>query len=188
MDEELKSALKDGEEILWQGKPESFVTLDKTNKKSFVIKAVITAVICVGLIIAYGAATIPQDNFKLVLPLVVAGFGILIASSAFLDARRLRKMRYFITDERLLWISDSTRSIPYESIKEYLFSRDEDDHTSLLIGVDAVKKKSSRWRALGASSVFMNETTGICEQAVFYAIPKAERFKKIFEEQLHKKG
>ena len=82
----------------------------------------------------------------------------------------------------------STNQKNYESIKEYLFSRDEDDHTSLLIGVDAVKKKSSRWRALGASSVFMNETTGICEQAVFYAIPKAERFKKIFEEQLHKKG
>ena len=130
MDEELKSALKDGEKILWQGKPESFVTLDKTNKKSFVIKAVITAVICVGLIIAYGAATIPQDNFKPVLPLVVAGFGILIASSAFLDARRLRKIDgtihlYRLQHKKKLFfhgkspsIGHNTRSIPITLIFE----------------------------------------------------------------------
>ena len=188
MEEELKSALNDGEKILWQGKPENFVTLDKTNKKPFIIKAVITAVICVGLIIAYCLATIPLENFKPVLPLVIAAFGILIASGPFLDARRLKKTRYFITDQRLLWISDSVKSVPYGSIKEYLFSRDEDDHTSLLIGVDAVKKKSARWRTLASSSVYMNETTGVCEQAVFYALPNAERFKRIFEEQLHKMG
>ena len=188
MDEELKSALDDGEKILWQGKPENFVTLDKTNKKAFIIKAVITAVICLGLIIAYCIATIPTDSCKPGLIVVIAFFGILIASGVFLDARRIRKQRYFITDKRLFWMSDSVRSVPYETIKEYLFSRDEDDHTTLLIGVDAVKKKSSRWRALAASSVFMNDQTGVCEQAVFYAIPNPDRFKKIFEEQLRKKA
>ena len=188
MDEELRSALNDGEKILWQGKPEKFVTLDKTNKKAFATKAVITAVICIGLIIAYGVATIPQGMFKPVLPLVVAAFGLLIAVSVFLDARRVRKMQYFITDQRLLWMTDSITGVPYEAIKEYLFSRDDDDHTSLLIGAEAVKKKSSRWRTLAASPVSINDTTGICEQAVFYALPHAERAKKIFEEQLHKKG
>ena len=163
MDEELRSALHEGESVLWKGNPESFVTLDKTNKKPFLIKACITALVCIALIVAYSVAVIPSGNFKPVLPLVIAGFGVLIASGTFLDARRLRKLRYFITDQRFILISDSTRSVPLEAIEEYLFSRDEDNHTSLLIGVDAVKKKCSKWRTLAASSVFMNETTGICE-------------------------
>ena len=188
MDEELKSALEEGEKILWEGSPEDFVTLDKTNKKPFIIKAALTALICIALIVTYSAATIPDNNFKPALAIVIAAFGVLIASSTFLDARKIRKQKYCITDKKLIWINDSTKKIPYESIKEYLFSTDEDDHTTLLIGVDAVKRKSSKWRSLAASSVYMNEETGVCEQAVFYAIPKADSFKKIFEDQLQKKA
>ena len=33
MDDELKSALEEGEKVLWEGKPENFITLDNTNKK-----------------------------------------------------------------------------------------------------------------------------------------------------------
>lgn len=186
MDEELKSALHEGENILWHGKPESFITLDKTNKPPFVIKSVITAVVCLALIIGYAVLTIPTDNFKPLLPVIIAGFGVLIASSTFLDAKKIRKQQYYITDERLIWINDNIKSIPYNTIREYLFSKDEDNHTSLLVGAEAVKKKSSKWRMMASSSVFMNENTGICEQAVFYAIPGADRFKKIFEEQLQK--
>ena len=186
MDEELKNTLQEGEKVLWEGKPENFITLDNTNKKPFIIKVVITAVVCIALIVAYCAATIPLDNFKPALPIVIAAFGILIASGTFLDARKLRRQRYYITDRRLIWISDSTRSVPYETIQEYLFSRDEDDHMTLLVGVNAVKKKSHKWRSMAAGSVFMNDDTGVCEQAVFYAIPRAEQFKKIFEEQLQK--
>ena len=188
MDEELKSALEEGETVLWQGSPEDFVTLDKTNKKPYIIRVVIPALVCIALIVTYGAATIPDNNFKPALAAVIAAFGVLIASSTFLDARKIRKQKYCITDKKLIWINDSTKKIPFETIKEYLFSTDEDDHTTLLIGADAVKRKSSKWRSLAASSVYMNEETGTCDQAVFYAIPKAERFKIIFEDQLQKKA
>ena len=182
MDEELKDALEQDEKLLWEGRPESFVTLDKTNKQAFTTKAIITVLVCIALILSYYAATAANDNFKIGVAAVIAGFGMLIICSTFLDARKLRKQKYGITDRRLLWMSDVVRSVPYSSIKQYRFGTDEDGHTSLLIGAEAIKKKSTKWRTMGASSVFMNDA-GECEQAVFYAISDPDRFKKIFEEQ-----
>ncbi len=184
MDDSLKEALKAEEKVLWQGSPEPFVTLDKTNKMPFIVKAVITVAVCLGMIIPYCVYGAEAGNMKIGLPLVIAGIGILVIISNFLDARKLRKEQILLTDSRILWKSDSVREVPYSSIKEYLFSMDEDGHTTLLIGVDAVKKKSRKWRTMASSTVFMNTDTGVCEQAVIYAIPQPDEFKKIFEAQL----
>ncbi|MBR1707245.1 MAG: hypothetical protein IJ719_00250 [Clostridia bacterium] len=184
MDDQLQSFLEKDETIILKSQPEPFETLDQTHKTGFYIKAVVTTVICIALIIGYCSATLGSGNFKIALPIVIAGIGIVVILSTFMDARKIRKQKFYITNQRLIWENDGLKGIPYKTIDQYKFDTDADHHTSLLIGVDAVHKRSSKWRTLGASSVFNNMDTGICEQAVFYAISNPSEFKAAFEKQM----
>jgi len=184
MNEELKNILDEGETVLHQSVPESFETLDRTNKGHFTIKTVLAVGICGAMIIAYIIGTAATASFKPVLVIVLAFIAVMVCLSTFLDARKIRRQRFFITDRRLIWYNDSMRSIPYPSITQYKIARDEDGHTSLLIGENAVKSKSRKWRFMATSPVFMNQETGICEQAVFYAISDPEKFMTVFEDQI----
>ena len=188
MDEDLKNALEEGETILFKGKPEPFQTLDKISKPPFVITTVLTVLICTALCVSYAVNTIPSGTFKILLPIVVAAIGILIISSVFRDARRIRNQQYVITNKRLIRKGEDVCSLPYSAVTQYVFKEDEEGHTSLLIGPDGIKAKSKNWRKLGASSLSVNTENGKCEQAVFYGIPQPEEFRKIFVEQVLKNG
>ena len=51
MEEQLREHLMDGERLLWSGSPESFETLDKTNKTSIIVGFVIKALITLGILL-----------------------------------------------------------------------------------------------------------------------------------------
>ena len=180
MDEELKAALEEGEKILFKGKPEAFETLDKTHKQPFLIRTVLTVLICIALIVSYAVNTIPANNFKIVLPIILAAIAILVITSDFRDAKRIRNFQYVITNKRLLRKGDEITRLPYSAITQYLFKMDDDGHTTLLIGPGGIKIKSRKWRSLGGSPFSISSENGKCEQAVFYAIPQPDEFRKIF--------
>ena len=182
MDENLKSTLEKDERILFKGKPESFETLDKTNKQPFMITTVLTVLVCLALILTYTVNTLAIENFKILVPLIIAAVGALIISSTFRDTRKIKKLEYVITNKRLMRLGDEISSMPFQAIKQYIFNQDEEGHTSLLIGEDAIMKKSSKWRSAAVSSFSKDPNTGECEHAVFYAIP--ERFRNVFTEQI----
>ena len=184
MDDTLKSALEKGEKILFKGKSESFETLDKTNKQPFMITTVLTVLICLALILTYTVNTLAIENFKILVPVVIAAVGALIISSVFRDSRKIRKLEYVITNKRLMRLGEDIVSIPFPAIKQYIFKMDEEGHTSLLIGEDAITKKSSKWRSAGVSSFSKDPNTGECEHAVFYAVP--DQFRKVFEAHMQK--
>lgn len=186
MDEELKRHLEEGESVLWNGAPEKFETLDKTYKPAFIRKACICAAVAVVLSAAYLFAVKGTGNFKIGVEAIIVAACLLAALSGFTDAKKIRAQEYCITDSKLLWKSENIHSIPFSSIKDYSFVQDDDGHTSLLIGEETVKAKKSKWRVLAASPAIIDENTGICERAVFYAIPDAAKFKKIFESALKK--
>ncbi|MBQ6365942.1 MAG: hypothetical protein IJI61_05945 [Oscillospiraceae bacterium] len=183
MGDSITEILHTDEQVLWQGTPEAFSLLDKTNKKSILIRVIVTAAVCIAAVIAYYSSMRSTSEFKIGIPIGILLLGVLVMATPLMDARRIRRQTFVITSERLLWKSESIREIPFSAIKEYLFSMDEDGHTTLLVGRDAVRKKSRKWRTMGAGTVFTDDE-GICEQAVFYAIPEPEKFKKIFEEQM----
>lgn len=186
MDEELKKQLEEGESVLWNGAPEKFETMDKTYKPVIVRKGIICAAIAVVITAAYLLAVKGTGNFKLGVEAIVLAACVLAAVSGFSDARKIRKQEYCITDKRLLWKSENVHSIPFSAIKDYRFEKDDDGHTTLLIGEETIKAKKSKWRVSAASPLIINEDSGICERAVFYAIPNAAQFKKIFEQELKK--
>ena len=53
MEEQLREYLMEGEQLLWTGRPESFETLDKTNKTSIIVGLVIKAIITLGILLLF---------------------------------------------------------------------------------------------------------------------------------------
>ena len=180
MDEELKNELKDGEKILYIGNAEPFQTLDRTNRNPFVVRTVLTVLISIALMISYTIEAMKINNFKILVPVIIAAIAYLVIASAFRDAKNIRKQKYVITDKRLIRKGDGTSGIPFSAIGQYLFKMDEDGHTSLLIGEDGIKTSSRNWRKWGASTLSVSEK-GKCDQAVFYAIEQPDEFRKVFE-------
>ena len=96
-----------------------------------------------------------------------------------LDASKIRKRAlYAITDKRLLILTDSAKSVEYSAISAAKLDRDEDGHTSLLCGEDAIKAKPWKRRAAMLSGAITDDNTGMCERFVMYALPDADKVKE----------
>ena len=144
---ELERALKEGEHLLWTGKPESYKILDKTNKPAFLRRCLIWAIICFGLEIMYVRIMLASGTG--IKWGVMAVFFVVCASipGLFLfRSRQIRKFVYAATDRRLLIVSDQVREMAYERIPECALKIDKDGHTTVLCGKKAIAAKPGRWR------------------------------------------
>lgn len=175
------------ERALWSGKVEPFETLDATHKKKFLIKTVLLAVISIVLIVAYIAIAL-SNLADLKIPVVVLLMLIAMAPTVnfFLDAARLKKkVRYVITDKRLIVIRDFMYEVEFEKIKEAEMRSDEDGHTSLLCGEYGRKLKNNQIRNRTVIGVAIcDEDSGICKQFCMYALPEPEKVKQILKKYI----
>ena len=156
MEDIIKEALREEETVLWQSKPEAFETLDKTNKKRFWV----TLCICTVVFIAIMALSLFNGKTE-VKPSVVVILFVLCAFAPLrriLDANQIRKLRYVVTNQRMLVVSGDVKGVALERVKQAVLRTDADGHLSLLAGAEGVKKRQSYWRDLaligqpGASS------------------------------------
>ena len=185
MEKSLKDELRIGENVLWSAQPETFETLDVTHKKAFITKTVLVCGIAVLLSIIYVVFALNKGipvKYALV-ALLIAG-AVIASLNSLSDGKKLRKCTYVITDQRLLTVGYQVRSVEYSSIKEAVFKADDDGHMSLLCGKKAIASKPQLWRMFALSSAHMEEATGLCELFVFYAVPDAERVKKILKDYI----
>ena len=186
MEELLKESLREDEKLLWSGRPEAFETLDKTHKSPFIRRGIITAVVTIALCVAYVILVRAKEApVKPAVLVIVAACGIFIILRGLLDASKIRKRTsYAITDKRLLILTDSAKSVEYSAISAAKLDRDEDGHTSLLCGEDAIKARPWKRRAAVLSGAITNENTGMCERFVLYALPDADKIKEILKPYL----
>lgn len=146
MDELIKERMTEGETILWQGGPEPFETLDRTNKKRFWITNLICLVTAVALLVLY--MTNVKDDPK------PAAFAIIVLLCAFAPLRRLldasaaRKLHYVVTDRRLMIVTNEAKFVLLSRIPACALRTDADGHLSFLAGAAALKAKPSHWRDL----------------------------------------
>lgn len=186
MEELLKESLREDEKLLWSGRPEAFETLDKTHKSPFIRRGIITAVVTVALCVAYVILVRAKEApVKPAVLIIVVACGVFIIVRGLLDASKIRKRTsYAITDKRLIILTDSAKSVEYSAISAAKLDRDEDGHTSLLCGEDAIKARPWKRRAAVLSGAITNENTGMCERFVMYALPDAEKIKEILKPYL----
>ena len=186
MEELLKEALREDEKLLWSGRPEAFETLDKTHKSPFIRSGIIAAVVTIALCVAYVILAKAKDvPLKPAVLVIVAACGIFIILRGLNDASKIKKrVLYAITDKRLIILTDSAKSVEYSAISAAKLDRDEDGHTSLLCGEDAIKARPWKRRAAVLSGAITNENTGMCERFVMYALPDADKIKEILKPYL----
>ena len=156
MTEQLKEALQEGEQLLWQGKAENFETLDRTHKQNLIMTTAISLGIALAICIAYIAAA-GIANVKPLLILIILLIACIGPFNAFGDGKKLKKMIYAVTDQRILAVSDDVRAVEFDKVDAAEFRRDADGHTSLLLGRDAVKSKATKWRQYTVVGPHMNE-------------------------------
>lgn len=176
----IKEELREGEKILWSGSPESFETLDSTNKSHIIKKAILICGIVFGLCIFYVAYALSKGiDLKPALIIIAVVCAVIASLNYISDAKKLRRATYVITDQRLMIAIDLVKSVDYINIKEVQLKKDADGHVSLLCGVQSIEAKPHQWRSLTVIDPYISPETGICERFSFYAIPDAENIKTI---------
>ena len=186
MEDMLSSVLETGEEVLWRGKPETFETLDKTNKpaivKSEIIKLVISAALIIAYIVAVGSNGAGIKPGIIIIILAVMAYAL---ASPFLHTNTLRrKVEYVITNQRLITIKDEAKGVEFDKIKTAEIKTDADGHTTLLCGPASVKTESDKWRTNATLGLRLDNDTLDCDGLTWYAIPNAKEAEALLKKYM----
>ena len=185
MPEKLSSLLAKDEKLLWSGRPESFETLDRTNKTKIMTWLIIKAVITAGLVIAYIIACIGTEGINIPVLITLLVLGAFAMAYPFLTANHLRNKKiYGLTDRRILRIGDNTESVPYGRIQHAALRKDADGHTSLLCGNKTCKLDPTRWRSVADISFSNRPEDPEAEDVVLYALPMNADLEAILKKYL----
>ena len=172
MEEQLRGNLLEDEQLLWVGAPQSFETLDKTNKTSIIVGIIIKVLVTLFLIYCF---TFAQDSGSINLHIiaVILVFAALALINPFLVARRLRKKTlYGLTNKRVLRAGTFNEAVPYDRIKRAVLRTDADGHTSLLCGSRAVKLKPRQWRGEADASFINSNDDTEAARVILFALPE----------------
>lgn len=180
MEELLKEELHAGEKILWHGGPEPFETLDVTHKQHVIVKAVLTIGIVFTLCIAYLVfANSKGIELKPSLVVIAMLCAVLASFNYIFQSKKLSKMNYIITDQRIIFGTDILKSLEFAKIDKVEFKKDADGHTSILFGDVAIKSKAHQWRSLSLADAYIDSDTGYCSRFALYAVSNVDEVKKI---------
>lgn len=168
------------ESVLWRECPEEFVTLDQTYKPGFILRAVICTIIAVGLTVAYLLYTKGQNISYIVLFVlwVVCAYSVL---RDFLDANKLRKAEYIVTDNYVIFAGKDSFVVEKKHIGAYQFKTDPADHTALLAGT-AIEEKPAKWRMLAVSEPVLEDEAEIYNRFVMYGVKDVAGLKAAMEQ------
>ena len=184
MEEQLREHLMEDEQLLWVGTPESFETLDKTNKTSIIVGTTIKVVVTLFLFFCF---TYGQDkgDVKPGIIAVILVFAVLALINPFVIARRLRKKTlYGLTDKRVMRTGTFDEAIPYDRIKTAVLRTDRDGHTSLLCGSRAVNLKPRQWRGEADASFINSNDDSEAARVILFALPIDSKLKALLEKYL----
>lgn len=186
MEEQLREQLMEDEKLLWMGCPESFDTLDRTNRTGIVVGLIVKALVALGILIIYivsaGQQGISVKPGMIVAILALAAFAML---NPFLVARRLRKKTiYGLTDRRVLRSGSNDGAVPYERIRNAVLRTDSDGHTSLLCGPRAYRLKPRQWRGEADASFINNREEPEADRVILYALPMDGRLRELLYQYL----
>ena len=181
----LEKALKDGEIVIWTGKPEKYRILDKTNGLAFIKRCMINIAICAAVELSYWGMAYHLSAE--ILEWLVIGIAVVFAVTPILFLVRsikLKKCIYAATNYRLITASHKIISVTYNRIYEYCFKIDKDGHTSLLCGTEGMSVEPGKWRELAVLGNPDDPGAGPCEKFAFYAISTPDELKKVLSEKI----
>lgn len=186
MEERLRTLLAEDETLLWSGCPEPFDTMDKTNKGSIMTGLIIKAIVLLGLLaLLFRAVTGAGSGSTIGIIALVLLFGAFAFSYPFITVRHMRnKTIYGLTNKRILRAGFHDEGVPYERIHCAAVRTDEDGHSTLLCGRDALKLKPHSWRNAADTSFVNSADDSEASRMVLYALPMDDKLKALLNEHL----
>ena len=183
MKEKIKDILEPGEEILWSAQPAAFKALDKTHKNYYIRRSIIVAIAALAVFAAYFYAAISAaGEIKWGVVAVLLALTAYAALSPVMDINKLRKCSYVLTNEKLLLVSPGdVRSVKLSSIPTAKIVGDEDGQFSLLCGPLAEKLPAFKRRVITLSGAMLEQSSGMCDRFVLYAIGDVQGLRKAAE-------
>lgn len=183
MEKQLREHLMEDEQLLWSGRPESFITFDKTNKRSMIVWLAVKALVILGLLILFltekGNSKYPGIFICLI------GFVAFALVNPFLVVRRLRKKTiYGLTDRRIIRSGALDNAVPYERIRQAKLLKDPDGHTTLLCGERAVHLKPRQLRGEADASFLDAHDAPEADRVILYALPMDNRLNELLHNYL----
>lgn len=172
MKERLKDYLEHGEEILWHGRAEPFIAMDQTHKGYYLRRGIVIALVLLALDILYISTALKTGaGIKPAVVIVITTAGLYGIFSPWLDVRKLRKMEYVLTTEKLLLVSASdVRSVKLSAIPTARLSEDIDGHWSLLCGPDCDTLAPCKRRVATLTGAILDQDSMMCDRFVMYGI------------------
>lgn len=172
MKERLKDYLTHDEQILWHGRTTAFEAMDGTHKAYYIRRGIIAAVVTVLLIALYIPTAIKTGaGVKLGVVIVIVAAGIYGICSPFLDVRKLRKMEYVLTNEKLMLVTPSdVRSVKLSAIPTARMASDADGQWSLLCGPDCDSLAPCKRRLATLTGAILDQDSMMCDRFVMYGV------------------
>ena len=168
--------LRPGEQILWSSMSNPGKLMDEKNKQRNTRWFIVVGAVFAVLMFLYVRACIRAGTNV---------FSVLVAAIIFLDPvttlKRLRKVEYAITTERVIVSSTSTNfSIPRSKAAPVQVIDEDGGVSTLIIGTDKTAKHS-KLRPLGLTGFFVTENEKDVPYPVFYRVSDAKEAVRILE-------
>lgn len=144
----LRAFLRDGEQVCWQGKTESFPLLENDAKGLILAKWIGTVVVASAILLVYTGNN-PEWNMKVVgLVLLVAA---LLVISPIMERQSVLRQYYWITNQRVILMAKD-RSLYYMELSEiddFKTVKGKTTHDCLVLGSCLFEEadRQLRWRA-----------------------------------------
>ena len=184
MEERLKTYLRPGEQVRWQGQPAPFSLLEAESKNEILLKWVLTVVLGGGLLAVYLSGTeVPSMGFIGLVLLVAA----VILASPVVERRNLMGEQYWITNQRaILMTRDKTFFyMELSDIDDLRVVGGTSAGKSLVLGSCLFEeaKKLLRWRACHPKTdIQSHDETDRALGMVFYCVRGAEGAVKLLRQ------
>ena len=166
MKKDLKESLRPGERLRWESAPQAFPLLDVSNKKSVLMKWILTPVITILFLIFFIRSNGGSRPTFVVVILCAAAFIMLMPV---FERSQLKKQKYYITDQRLILITgnQSLFSMDFDQIDGMEVVSDAAEYRCVVFGKAIFNNipKQTRWQANHPKT---EGTGGVATGLVFY--------------------
>lgn len=187
MEKALKDCLREHEEVCWQGVATEFPLLDNTNKRSILLKWILTVAIAGAVLIPYlGNQEAMRVSFIGLVALIV----VLVLVSPIVERWSLQQQRYWITNQRAILMTRD-KSIFYmelDQIDGYKLLSDMAAGQCLVLGecIFPEINKQLRWRACHPKTDMQTTGNGKAMGLIFYSVSNADAAVALLEKRAGK--
>lgn len=187
MDEKLKKILKSNEEIQWMGQPEKTPLLAGKAGKGILVRWLICAVLAVALTVVYWFYCDGHDGteFNAIMLVFTIGIPVAIAWGPIGENKKLTKLHYVITDQRIImYHGEINFSMERSRVDEIRVRALENGNSAIYFGKPTFAVKDNKVRYIAAHGISEHiDGENVTVGAILYNVKDANKICELFAAQ-----